>query len=369
MRILDRYITQSIIGIFLGAVITFAFLFILIDSFSNLEDFIEKKVAISTILQYYLSYLPIIFVQTSPMALLIASMFTYSHLNTHNEIVAIRASGLNFWQVAKPALFFALFISFIVFWVNEQFVPKSSLITQDIKQSQIKVTIVDKNAGQALIKNLSFYGLKNRLFFIDTFNPNTNELTGITVIGHDQDQNLTEKVVALKGTWTGIAWKFVNVQTTSYDPLHSNQPLQVKIADEKLMDIKETPKDFIRQRLNINAMNIKQLHAYIKLFSNSGAVKTINNLRVDFWQKTAFPFRNFVIVLLGLPLVLMSVGKRRAATFTSIAIALVIGFLYYVIDAVGLALGKGGAITPPLSAWIAPLLFLLSGLAVIWKKF
>ena len=107
------------------------------------------------------------------------------------------------------------------------------------------------------------------------------------------------------------------------------------------MDIKETPKDFLRQRMDTTSMNLQQLHGYIKRFSGSGAIKTVNNLRVDLHQKITFPLRNFIIVLIGLPFALMSVGKRKAMTFTSIAIALVIGFLYYVSDAVGLALAKG----------------------------
>lgn len=369
MRILDRYINKSIVGIFFGTVFTFAFLFILIDTFSNVQDFIEKDVPFNTIIQYYISFLPIIFTQTSPMALLIATLFTYSNLNTHNEIIAIRASGMNFWQITRPALGFALLISAIVFLVNEKFVPQSSIITQDIRQSKIKVIVSEKGKGRQPIKNLSFYGLKNRLFFIDLFDPNTSEITGITIISHDNNQNLLEKAVALKGKWTGITWKFYNVQVTTYNPNHPNIPGEVKIYDEKLMDIKETPKDFMHQRLNITAMNIRQLHDYIRLFSNSGAVKTINNLQVDFWAKIAFPWRNFVIILLGLPLVLMSVGKRRAATFTSIAIALVIGFIYYILDAVGLALGKGGAVAPWICAWIAPLTFLMAGLSIIFKKF
>ena len=135
------------------------------------------------------------------------------------------------------------------------------------------------------------------------------------------------------------------------------------------MDIKETPKDFLRQRMDINSMNLRQLHGYIKRFAGSGALKTLNNLRVDLHQKITFPLRNFVIVLIGLPFALMSVEKRKAMTFTSIAIALVIGFLYYVSDAVGLALAKGGALLPWEGAWLTPIFFTLMGLFIIIRNF
>ena len=369
MRIIDRYILKSIFVIFIGTVFTFAFLFILIDMFGSLQDFIEKSVGIPVILQYYVSFLPTIIVQTSTMACLIAVLFTYSSLNAHNEIIAIRASGMNFWQIARPALVFALFVCAFVFLVNEKFVPQSSMMNQEIRDTQIKVVVSQKGHGKPLIHNLTFYGLKNRLFFIDLFDPNTNELTGITIIGHDHQQNLVEKIVALKGKWTGIAWKFFNCQITEYNSALPNVSGDIKISVEKLMDIRETPKDFLKQRMDVSAMNLRALHGYIKRFSGSGAIKTINNLRVDFHQKITLPLRNFVIVLIGLPFAFMSVGRRRGMTFTSIAIALVIGFLYYVADAVGLALAKGGALLPWEGAWLTPILFTLTALFIIFRNF
>ena len=370
MRILDRYILKSVLIIFAGTVFTFAFLFILVDMFSNLQDFIEKNVGLNVVAQYYISFLPSIVVQTSTMACLISVLFTYSNLNAHNEIIAIRSSGMNFWQITRPALVFALFVSILVFLVNEKFVPQSSIINQQIRDTQIKVVPSQKGKGTPLIHNLTFYGLKNRLFFIDTFDPNTNELTGITIIGHDHNQNLVEKIVALKGKWTGIAWKFINCQVTTYNnSLPNVPPTSIRMSTEKLMDIKETPKDFLRQRMDISSMNLRQLHGYIKRFAGSGAIKTINNLRVDLHQKITFPLRNFVIVLIGLPFALMSVGKRKAMTFTSIAISLVIGFLYYVADAVGLALAKGGALLAWEGAWLTPILFTLVALFIIIRNF
>ncbi len=368
MRILDRYILRSIASIFLGTVLAFAFLFILIDTFGNLEDFIEKKVPMEVIFQYYISFIPLVIVNTATLGCLISTLFTYSNLNGNNEIIAVRASGMDFWKITRPALIFAALISSIVFLVNERFVPQSSAIKQEISESQIKVTLADKSRGRSSIKNLTFYGLKNRLFFVDNFDPNTNELEGITIIGHDNQQNLLEKVVALKGKWTGIAWKFYNCQVTTYNSNLPNVPGEVKIYQEKLMDIKETPKDLLRQRLDVSSMNIKQLYDYIGRFTGSGAVKTVNNLEVDLHQKIAFPFRTFIIVLAGLPFALMT-GRRKAQTFTAIGIAVIIGFLYYVLDAVGLALGKGGALMPFAAAWLAPSVFLAAGLWAIKTKF
>jgi lipopolysaccharide export system permease protein len=242
-------------------------------------------------------------------------------------------------------------------------------MNQEIREAQIKVTIREKTGGIPIIKNFTLYGLKNRLFFVDTFDPNTGTLNGISIVGHDKNQNLMEKIVALKGVWTGVAWKFYNCQITAYNSALPNMPGEVKVYPEKLMDIKETPKDFLRQRLDVSAMNIRQLNDYIGRFSGSGATKTVNNLKVDLFSKIALPLRNIVIVLVGLPFVLIGAGKRKAATFASIGIALIIGFAYYILDSVGLALGKGGAVPPWSCAFIAPILFFVVGMLTIKIKY
>lgn len=369
MRIIDRYITQSIMTIFMSMVLVFCFLYVLVDVFSHMEDFIEKKVSLDIIGQYYLSFLPIILVNTSPIACLIATLFSYSQLNSNNEIIALRASGMNFSRLTRPAISFGLIVCAMIFLVNERFVPQSTIVSQGIKESQIKISKTEKNKkAKPFIRNLTFYGLNNRLYFIDSFDPNTFEISGITIIGQDDNQNIKEKIVAYKGIWTGIAWKFYQAQFTFYDSMKPNEPGEIKTYVEKLMDIKESPQDFLKQRTEVSAMNIRQLSGYIQRFSTSGASKAINNLKVDLHHKFAFPVSNLVIMLLGLPFALMT-GRRKAVTFTSIGIAVGIGFLYYVLNAVGLALGKGGALPPIVAAWLAPAVFLVAAWALIKRLF
>jgi len=368
MRILDRYITKSVILTFLGTTLIFCLLYVLIDWASNLDEFLDRKVSLTILLRYYLNYLPIIIAQTSPIACLISTLLVYSNLNSHNEVIALRSSGMNFWQITKPVIGFVCVISALVFLINERYVPLAEETAKQIRTENMILEVDRKRKNKAAIKNLTFYGLKNRLYFIDTFDPNTFELQGLTIVGYDNNQNIKEKIVALSGKWTSIAWKVSQCHITSYDDSIVNAPTKVRVYQEKLLDIKETPEDFLKQRLNIGSMNIRQLYDYIDRFSNSGAKRALNNLRVDLHQKIAFPFGTLIIVLVGLPLALLT-RSRKGQTFTSLGIAVGIGFLYYVSNAVGLALGKGGFFPPLLAAWITPLFFCLAGFVLIKTKF
>ncbi len=368
MRIIDRYISRDLIKIFLTSVLTFCFLYVLIDITSNLDEIIGRKVPPVILLKYYLSFFPIILVQTSSIACLISVLFTFSHLNNNNEIIVLRASGLNFWQITKPAIAFGLVVSALVFWMNERFVPQATVSSTQIRNENMILEADRLKKNKATVKNLTFYGLKNRLYFIDSFNPNTSECEGVTIITHDEQQNVREKIVAYKGIWTGIAWKFFKCQVTFFDSQDLRIPLKIKVYEEKLMDIDETPEDFYNQRLEVSSMNFKQLQEYIARFSNSGAVKAINNLRVDLYQKIAYPLGNLVIVFLGLAFGLM-MKSRKGTTFTSLGIAVAIGFLYYVINAVALAFGKGGWLPPSLAAWSTPMIFSAVAWGIIKSKF
>ncbi|MFA5259979.1 MAG: LptF/LptG family permease [Candidatus Omnitrophota bacterium] len=367
MHIIDRHIIKSVIFIFIVTFFTFGLLFVLVDSASNLDEFIGQKVSIQVLFQYYLAYLPVVLVQTTPMALLISVLLTYSTLNAHNEVVVLRASGMNFWQITRPALGFVAVMAALMFFINERYIPQAEEKTKKIKNENLILEVDRKKKKLATIKNLTFYGLKNRLYFIDTFDPNTYDLEGLTVIEYDQQQNIKEKLVALKGAWTGIAWKCFQCHVTHF-PADPQSTIKVKVYEDKLLDIKETPEDFLNQRLTVTAMNIRQLTDYIGRFANSGAKRALNNLKVDLYQKYSFPLTNIIIVLVGLPLTL-STGRRSAQTFSSLGIAIGIGFLYYVTNAVGLALGKGGIFPPLLSAWMAPVLFTGVALYLIKYKF
>jgi lipopolysaccharide export system permease protein len=368
MRILDRYITKSIISIFLSSIIIFCFLYILIDVTSTLDEIIDRKVPFDILVKYYLSFFPVILVQTSAIACLISTLLTFSGLHNHNEILVMRTSGLNFWQITKPALVFGLIISAIVFFFNERFVPQATNTTKQIRDENLVLAVDREKKLKTQIENLTLYGLRNRLYHVERFNATTHEMEGVTVIEYDENQNVKEKIVALKGVWTGIAWKFFQCQVTTYDPAVPNRADKIKVYNEKLMDIKESPTDFLAQRLNVSAMNIKEIKNYIDRFSHSGASKALNNLRVDLHQKIAYPFGNLVIVLIALPFALM-VKSRKGMTFTSLGIAVVIGFLYYVANALCLAFGKGGLFPPIVSAWCAPVLFSVVAFTVIETKF
>jgi lipopolysaccharide export system permease protein len=348
MRILDRYVLKSVFKIFLGCLFTFIFLYIVIDIVSFLEEILKQKVAPALLMKYYALYLPIIFVQVSPFCCLLSTLYIFGKLNRDNELVAMRAAGLSIFQVTRTVIILGALISFFVFWVNDRFVPSSLILTQKIKE---QIESGGKKIGgkeHETVINLAMYGLRNRLFFVNKFSPATNTMEGIIVLEQDSHQNVTKKIVANQGVYKDGAWVFYHC--VIYD-LDDNGQIkgEPRYADEEVMaDITETPYDFLNQRQKPDSMTIAQLKDYLDKLSHSGATTVVRNLKVDLYRKFTDPLTAFLIVLLGIPFSLKI--KRRAAGLASLGLSIIMGFLYYVLSAVGIALGKGGILMPMLSA-------------------
>jgi lipopolysaccharide export system permease protein len=364
MRILDRYILKSALNLFFGCLLIFFSLYIVIDIFSHLDEILKQKAGLYLLARYYLSYLPIIFVQVSPIACLLATLYTFGKMNHSNEVIAMRSSGLSIFQMAKTVIILGIILSFLVFWVNDRFVPRSLSITQNIKETMEKGSNKSKDKEPEVLNNIFMYGLRNRLYSISSFHPRTNTMEGISILEQDKRQNITKKIIANKGVYRDGLWRFYQSATYVFDENGQIKDEPV-YYDEEIMAIPETPQDFLSQRQRTDFMTIRQIKDYMRRLSQSGATPVIRNLKVDLYQRFTSPFTNVIIILLGIPSALMI--KKRGTAMASVGMAIAVGFLYYVLSAISLALGKAGILMPFLSASISHLIALTCALYLISK--
>lgn len=364
MRILDRYILKSVLALFVSCIFVFLFLYVIIDTLSHLEDILKQHINLAFLLKYYLSYLPIMFVQVSPFAGLLSVLYTFGKLNHNNEIIAMRASGQSIFQMTKTTLILGLLVSLFVFWINDRIIPPSLVQNQKMKGQIEEGTKKAKEKKQEVFYNLSMYGSGNRLYFINKFSVKDNSMEGITILEHDQHQNITKKIVANKAIYKDRRWRFYQCITYNFD--ENGQIIEEPLyLEEKAADIPERPADFINQRQRADFMSIAELTDYIRKLSKSGASTVIRNLKVELYQRFTSPFTNLVIILVGIPFALMI--RKRATGLSSIGISIMAGFLYYVIDAISIALGMGGILIPILSASLSHVSVILFSIYLINK--
>ena len=336
-------------------------LYVIIDAFGFLDEILKQKTDLLLLAKYYLNFLPLIFVQVSAFACLLGCLYTLGVLNRNNEIIAMRSAGQSIFQITRTVIIFSFLVSLLIFFVNDKIVPLSEAAKQDLKIRMAEESKRPK--AEKEITNLSVLGLQNRLFFINRFIPAENKMLGITILEEDENVSVHKKITASKGIYKDAKWHFFECIISFFDETgrFSRQP---EYFYEKVMDIEESPRDFLRQMQNPELMSVAQLRDYISKLSLSGAKSVINSLRVDLYQRFFMPLVSVVIVIVGIPFALIM--RRKATGLASLGIAIMVGFLYYVVNAVALAFGKAGVFPPLLAASLSHIIFLILGLWLIY---
>ncbi|MDO8602235.1 MAG: LptF/LptG family permease [Candidatus Omnitrophota bacterium] len=362
MKILDKYITKYFILPFLYCLLVFIVLYVIIDLFGRLDEILKQNIHIPVLLEYYASMIPLIILQTAPVASLISVIYVLGALNKYGEITAMRAAGISIYRILMPFVYIGLAITILVFALSEKILPQSMRKSESIKENYIDNAGANKAFNKKSIFNIALYGKNNRLIFIDNFNPTSNTATGITILEQDKEDNVAMKINAHEARWVGEKWFFSDILMYRLDDKGMVVGLP-EFFQEKILSM-EKPKDLISKGTNYEYMSFLDLRNYIKNFSKTSP-KLITRLNVDLHQKISLPFASLVVILIGAGFALKTRQRGKTTALFGIGMSIVIGFIYYAFMASCIALGKSGALPAFLSAHLANITFGLIGTILI----
>lgn len=357
MRILSFYILRAFGKSFLSAIIFFTGLIIINHLFRRTGLLIENQVPPLIMVKYFLYQVPFTIVLVTPIAVLLACLFTLGTLSYHNEIIAIKSSGVNLYRLILPIWTTALLISLLSFAWNELVVP-------EVNPKMLMIKLQKNISYQA--ENFSLRSDKGWFWRIKLFDKEKGIMEGIEIKSCSPEGYLSLRLDAKKAKWTDESWWLEEGILRQFN----QQGLIIKEEKFKKKKIHMWSPDqiwMIRdvEKKESNEMSMKKLSAYIKLLQASGS--KFNDKLVDLYLKVSFPLTNLIMALIGTSLSLQKPKGGRAASF---GMSILISFFYWVAIGLGRALGMAEKLPPLFSAWIANIIFGLIGvyLAIKVKK-
>jgi len=362
MRILDKYIARYLILPFLYCLLVFIVLYIIIDLFGRLDEVLKQNIHIPILLEYYMSMIPLIIIQTAPVASLVSTIYVLGALNKYGEITAMRAAGISIQRVLLPFIYIGLTITILVFGVSEKILPQSMRKAESMEENYLDRADKNKPVNKKALSNIALYGKNNRLIFIDNFDPSSRIAMGITILEQDKKDRVSLKINAHQAKWVDDKWLFSDILMYKLDDkgMVTGSP---EFFQEKIMGM-DKPKDLISKGTDYEYMSFYDLRNYIKNFSETSP-KLLARLRVDLHQKISLPFMSLVVILIGAGFALRIKQRGRAGALLGIGMSLMIGFIYYAFMASCIALGKSGMLPAFVSAHLANILFGLIGIILI----
>jgi lipopolysaccharide export system permease protein len=347
MTIITKYITREFLKIFflcLGACMS---LFFVIDlSMQYLGSFEKYNPPFFLTVLMCLYKLPEMFYWLAPMAILLGIFLTLALFSRNNEIIAMKASGISVYKIITPLLILSGCVMLISFGNQELILPYASQKAEYIQNIKIK----QKEGRRLLQQNRFWYRSEDAICNIDLFEHKTNTLQGITLYYFDSTFTLTKRVDARLGKWIDNEWHFYDVVIRTFSP---DSVMAIEMAQEKIIPLKETPDDFKVARREPAEMSYAELKDYINKIEKAGY--EVPEYIPYLYAKISFPFICLIMPILAIPFALR-IG-RGGSIALGVGLSVLIGFIYFAFFNFGLSLGKGGLLSPLLSAWAANILF------------
>jgi len=124
MRLLPRYIVRELILPFIYSLTMIVFILFINFFLRAIDRFMGKGLDLFTILEYLFLNLAWIVALAVPMAVLIATLMSFGRLSEDNEINALRASGISFLTILRPALLFGIIVCIVLILFNTKVLPE-----------------------------------------------------------------------------------------------------------------------------------------------------------------------------------------------------------------------------------------------------
>lgn len=354
---LDRYVGMLFVSSFATAFMLLVGLFLVLDLASNLDDYLEPwkdgtRAPAHVIVRYYLLTIPFVVLQVAPFITLVAGMFTVTKLLKHNEVVASLAAGVSAHRVLAPVFLSAACIAGGMFGLREMLASRIAS-----QRDGLRFVLENKNWDR-VYKGLWLRDLGGSFVRMDEFRPAVGdppvaEVRGLEVLsGSGPNESVTlakrARYVERDGANVWVLDEGFQKETVGEHGGRTGDQTRRKI--EVLSGVEFTPElalTYYRGFENPLELSFHEVRELMRRDPDRDKYQTL------FQYSLTFPLANFVLLLVGLPILMRYERGKHAEGLVGGCLLCVV---YFAVDFVFRNLGLQSAMEPRLAAWL-PILF------------
>jgi lipopolysaccharide export system permease protein len=366
LLIIDRYLLRQFAQTFAICFFSLTGLYIVIDGFGNLEEFIEygkKQGSLLAVMSQYYGYRSLSFFDsTSPVLTLIAAMFTVTWIQRHNELTALLAAGVPKSRIMKSVILGAVVVILLSIINREFVIPRARAHLSYNAQN------LGGGSGQAL-------------------QPRYDNETVVLIGGSRSkvfgDQQRIEKPDFYLPPGLDKYGARLAADNAFYQPPGADRPggyLFDHVEQPQALDgaaslsmggrtILLTPKDYpwLKPDQCFVASNVSfdQLaggSTWQQLSSTAELIRGLHNRSLDFGAEERLaiharivqPMLNLTLLFLGLPLVL---SRSNRNMFVAIGLCMALVAMFMIVVLACQKLGSSYWLEPALAAWLPAMIF------------
>ncbi|HSR36490.1 MAG TPA: LptF/LptG family permease [Desulfurivibrionaceae bacterium] len=345
MKLLDRYLilqfTRNLLLV-LGGLLA---IFLLVDFFERVDNFMEAKKGIGLAVKYLLLKIPFIYEQMIPVSILLAGIITLGILNHHHEFMALKASGIPATRIIRPLLAASLLFVVVTLGISQWLLPPTLTETNKIWYEE-----VNSQTPKGIERNgrIYFRGQDGIYSFARPM-PNENLFTDFSYATWDQGFRLATLLTASRATWADGTWTFHDGQFKLMQPDNSHT---VQLFATRTVPLPETPEDFFIPAYKAQEKSLSQLIG--------AAMATDKPTASEAWallhKKLSYIFLGLPLLLLGLPVLLAMHRTRGRDLALAIPVSCGLAFAAWGVWSATQSMAHAAYLPPTLASWSIHLL-------------
>ncbi len=360
MKILRNYLLKEFFSSLILALGILTFVMLLGNLIKITELVINKGVDIYSVAKLFLFMAPYLLTYTLPIAALTAALLSFGRLSSDNEIVAIRACGINIFRLIFPLLTAGVILSLILVIFNDRVIPYAHFATRKtLKEVGIKNPTAALEPG-IFINSFAKYVLfinkieENKLFNVRIYEPQENKPTRTIIAKRGEFIAIPEKSIIKLKLIDGTADEpdpenFANFYKLNFKTYFIT--LNMSQANE-VGEINKKPKD----------MTIQELTAEVKKLSGKKIDPT--PLIIEIHEKLSLAFSCLIFILLGSSLAIITRRREKSINF---GISVLIIGIYYSLFIAAKALSLRGYLPPEIAMWLPNAILAAIGIISTYK--
>lgn len=351
MRLVNRYVCREFLKFFGMGLAACTVLYILVELFDRVDEFIERGVFWYDACLYLAARLPVILYQLIPVAILLASVLTFSTLNRHHEITAMRANGIAPRHLTRSLSVVGLLSCLALLAAQEYLIPYANQTARMIWRTRVRHDKIAPRLGRYKEGHI-WYRANNRIWSAQLSNPFEQRLQGVVIFTLDGDGNIVQRYDVQEAQQAAQDWLLRHGTLRRFNSVGSftGQPERFT---ERHLALPERFTDITARQKLPDEMSTHDILAHAHQLDRQGLQGA--PYLTEFHGRFAFAAACIIMAGFGLPL---AVGLNRSGrAVKAIGITLCCGFSYWVLHAFVMALGHNGQLPPLLAAWSANICF------------
>lgn len=365
MRIIDRYLLRQFVQVFLICFLSLAGLFVVLDAFSNLDEFFKYTDSTGSMVgmmgEYYAFRTLKVFEQLGGVLALVAAMFTVTWIQRHNELTALMAAGISRMRVVTPVIVAAAAISLISATARELVIPnfraQLSRSARDLQGDQAqKLQPREDHRTYIILGGSQTFGNEQRIQDANFLLPRELDQWGPQLVAANAYYRSPEA-----DRPGGYLLKGVT------QPVDIAARESLSLEGERVVITSRDEPDWLAadECFVVSDITFEQLtggQSWRQFSSTAELIRGLRNPSLDFGADvrvaihTRFvqPLLDVTLLFLGLPLVLT---RENRNVFMAIGMCLLLVLLFLVVVLAGQYLGTVYLVSPALAVWLPLMIF------------